>query len=240
MERITIIKATARENLLGKYKAIIPATILIYLLSWLLSSFFTPMLSRPGMFQYVIYYLAAFIITMLTYLFYAGISLMHLRAGRDSEVTMTDMTYPLKNSTNQFLIVAAVFAVITYIQEIPTLFLVNQLQRLINGGQVSFSTLFFTSILTIVIMIVGIVLLLAFSMSFFLLLDNPTMTTKEALIRSCHYMKGNKLRLFLLYLSFIGLMILGLFTVMIAYLWIIPYMWQATTVFYEKLIQYRQ
>ena len=49
-------------------------------------------------------------------------------------------------------------------------------------------------------------------------------------------MSGNKMRLFLLDLSFIGWFLLGLITFGIAFLWITPYWNTARAAFYEDLM----
>ena len=48
-------------------------------------------------------------------------------------------------------------------------------------------------------------------------------------------MRGHKLELFLLRLSFIGWIILGIFTLGILYIWLAPYMSVAQAEFYERI-----
>ena len=51
-------------------------------------------------------------------------------------------------------------------------------------------------------------------------------------------MKGRKLRYFLLQLSFIGWWLLGILTLGLGFLWIIPYMLQTNTQFYLNLKEF--
>lgn len=81
----------------------------------------------------------------------------------------------------------------------------------------------------------GIILGLAYSMTPFILRDHPELSVTETLQMSRAMMMGHKWELFLLELSFIGWMILGIFTFFIGYLWLIPYMQMTTTKFYEQL-----
>lgn len=67
--------------------------------------------------------------------------------------------------------------------------------------------------------------------------DNKDMTALEVVNESAKLMKGNRWKIILLELSFIGWLILGVFTFGIGYLWLIPYMEVATVCFYEKLAQ---
>lgn len=48
-------------------------------------------------------------------------------------------------------------------------------------------------------------------------------------------MDGHKLDLFLLELSFIGWYLLGILTLCIGYLWIVPYQYTTMAVFYEDV-----
>lgn len=61
-----------------------------------------------------------------------------------------------------------------------------------------------SAVLLIVAMIVYIVKLLSYSLPLYLLWDNPEATSKETLNKSAELMKGNKFKLILLELSFIG------------------------------------
>ena len=69
----------------------------------------------------------------------------------------------------------------------------------------------------------------------FVLYDNPELSATEVLQKSRMMMKGHKWELFFLYLSFIGWVILCIFTLFIGYLWLAPYMQMTEVKFYEKL-----
>ena len=77
---------------------------------------------------------------------------------------------------------------------------------------------------------------LLYSVSNFIAYDNPDMDAKSVVNESAKLMDGNRVNLFVLQLSFIGWVILGVFTLYIGYLWLIPYMQIATVYFYEALI----
>ncbi len=90
---------------------------------------------------------------------------------------------------------------------------------------------------TLLLIIPGIVKTYAYSMSTYILADNPTITQKEARKRSEQLMIGNKFRLFCLHLSFLGWFLLIIITCGIASLWVIPYMQIATAAFYDDIIK---
>ena len=61
------------------------------------------------------------------------------------------------------------------------------------------------------------------------------MSGKESVEESKKMMKGNRGKYVLLQLSFIGWMILSIFTLYIGLLWLTPYMQVAMVCFYESL-----
>ena len=79
--------------------------------------------------------------------------------------------------------------------------------------------------------------MLGLSQCIYLLLDHHELKVTDAMRTSLRYMKGNKWRLFKLYLSFIGWFLLGLLTFGIGYLWIEPYFSQSLIQFYLDLTQ---
>lgn len=81
----------------------------------------------------------------------------------------------------------------------------------------------------------AIILNLAYAMVPFIVHDNPNIGVTDALRTSREMMRGHKGELFLLMLSFIGWILLGIITCGIAFFWIQPYMYAAVAAFYEDL-----
>ncbi len=88
---------------------------------------------------------------------------------------------------------------------------------------------------SLLLIIPGIIAALSYSMTFYILADNPDLTASEAIAKSKIMMFGHKAELFWLYLSFIGWAILCLFTAGIGFLWLLPYIHTSTAVFYHKI-----
>ena len=84
-------------------------------------------------------------------------------------------------------------------------------------------------------LIPGIIALYRYSMIYYIANDNPQMDAFMVLETSKNMMKGYKLQLFFLDLSFIGWAILSILTMGIGFLFLIPYMTAARTEFYESL-----
>lgn len=81
----------------------------------------------------------------------------------------------------------------------------------------------------------GIILAFAYSMVPYLLVKHPELSAVETLKASRMMMKGHKFDYFFLSLSFIGWMILGVFTLFIGYFWLVPYMQTAIAAFWEDV-----
>ncbi len=75
----------------------------------------------------------------------------------------------------------------------------------------------------------------SYSMSAYILYENPGMGTNNAIKESIQLMKGNKWRLFCLNISFIGWGILCLFTLGIGLLWLKPYQEASYAAFYREI-----
>ncbi len=94
----------------------------------------------------------------------------------------------------------------------------------------------FVLLWSLLLIIPGIVMSYAYSMSWFILADNPDMPATEARKRSIAMMRGNKWRLFCLDFSFIGWMLLCVLTLGILTFWIMPYVQTARAEFYQDLL----
>ncbi|EOV9526534.1 DUF975 family protein [Bacillus cytotoxicus] len=83
--------------------------------------------------------------------------------------------------------------------------------------------------------IVSIIAYFSYAMTFYILVENPEYSVLQALKESKFIMKGHKLDLFLLWLSFIGWGILAMFTLGIGLLWLYPYFTTTTAHFYQYI-----
>ncbi len=93
----------------------------------------------------------------------------------------------------------------------------------------------FVFLWSLLLVIPGIIAQYKYSMSFYILKDNPDIGALNALDESKRMMQGYKGKLFLLHLSFIGWGVLSLLTLGLGFLWLIPYAKTATTSFYQNL-----
>lgn len=91
----------------------------------------------------------------------------------------------------------------------------------------------FTFLWTLLLIIPGIMKAFSYALTPYILLDEPELTARQAITRSCEIMQGRRWKLFCLSLSFIGWGILSLLTFGIGFLWLAPYMNASIAAFYE-------
>ena len=95
--------------------------------------------------------------------------------------------------------------------------------------------IFFTMLWSLLFVIPGIIKSYSYSMAFYILAENPEMSAREALNESKEIMKGNKLNLFVLQLSFILWALLTAVTFGIASIYVMPYQQLTFTNFYHNI-----
>ena len=93
----------------------------------------------------------------------------------------------------------------------------------------------YTFLWTLLLVIPGIIKNYSYAMTDFILKDQPELANNAAIEKSMAMMDGNKMKVFLLDLSFIGWAILCLFTFGIGFLFLQPYVQSAHAAFYEDL-----
>lgn len=177
--------------------------------------------------EWVIYYLASFILGLLGVVLSVGTMRIALQIARKREYRFRDLFYGFRNHPDKYILAQLLIMLITLIPMLP--------------GIGMYAVSYFTD--SVVVLIVGMLLLiggcvvsvmitLKYALALVLLLDCEQMTIREAMRESCRLMKGNRGRLFYLMLSFIGLWILGVLSFGVGFLWISPYITQTKTVFY--------
>lgn len=88
---------------------------------------------------------------------------------------------------------------------------------------------------SLLFVIPGIIKMYSYSMIYFIQIENPDMHYEETITKSRMMMRGNKGRLFLLHLSYIGWYILSILTFGILFFWVMPKVHMATYEFYRSI-----
>ena len=90
-------------------------------------------------------------------------------------------------------------------------------------------------VLSAAIAVFWLILMLCLSQSYFILYDYNDMPLGDIFRNSMDMMEGHKTDFLILCFSFIGWVFLGIFTLGILYLWLIPYVWVSRVNFYDKI-----
>ncbi len=96
-------------------------------------------------------------------------------------------------------------------------------------------TSFFIFLWSCLFVIPGIIKQYSYAMGFYILAENPELTAREALARSKEIMRGHKMELFILQLSFIGWYFLVGITFGLASIYVAPYINATTANFYNTI-----
>lgn len=224
MSHISSVKALARDRMLGKYGTTIAATLLYMVIEMgaaLVVSSIIPATSVPLLLMGTA---AAFLVQILMGVLASGMAYMYLNVAYGQPVSAGDMFFGFSQHPDKAVRLETVFAASELLLIIPF-----QLWR-------------FTGVPGIFpyIVVIGaavyLYIRLVFSQVFFILHDFPDRETADILRTSMELMRGQKLRLLLMYLSFIPLVLLGFITFFLPLLWVSSYVKASEAAFYQKLV----
>ena len=227
------LKGEARDALLGKYGTVIGACIIVASIEYIISSIVSQIIGGNALFLFIVSEIVAIILELLFGILQSGIAYMYLNVIYKQPVNVSDIFYGFKENSQKAVCLQAIFTVGDIILTIGTailsycaLYLGSFPQKAVYTG-IAF---------TVVGLIVSIIIRLNYSQVFFILNDFPSKSVTEIMTLSVRLMKGNKFRLFKLYLSFIPYYLLGIVSLFIPLLWISVYKDCSVAAFYQNLI----
>lgn len=226
------LKRLSREFLMGRYMtpvlAVITATILPGIL---LMPFSTSTMTHWNV-QTATYAIAAIIIGLLAQLLNAGIVRIHLLLAKRQSVSLKDLFWAFRNQPDRFLLSALFMTIMFLLPAVPAgLYLLMLARKKMTAA-------YLVVTVAAVILLLSIILLYmacSFCLVFPFYIEHDDMSVIEGFRSSLRYMRGNKMRYFLLQLSFLGWQLLGLCSMGIGMLWISPYISQTQANFYLDL-----
>ncbi len=242
------IRAFARNQLRGNWGAVIGAGFLILfsmfayfvvLYAVVVLGSFSPLFGRSTVWSLrmdpavplAIQALLGIVIAALLFLglwIYAGLSLgmqqMYFAVARGRRVRVTDVFHGFRNLQHMthFFGTLLVIWFIQIVLEIPQIMIGH------HYGTGTFDYCVTQTITSFIVYVIGLYL----SMAALASADHPSMRTWTALRTSLHMMRNKKMKLLGLYLSFFGWVLLMVFTLGLAGIFVQPYLSQAVTIFY--------
>lgn len=180
----------------------------------------------------ILFFVISVVASIILNILNLGITLFFLNIACGRQYSFKDLFHGYRERTNTALAVSAAMVLIQVVTLTP-----YQVQLDIYMQNGEFTNLIIAIILGIVGICIYVPLSLAFSISFFLMLDFPQHGAKEILRLSLRTMKGHKRRLFYIQLSFFPLMLLCILSFGIGFLWLTPYMQMTYTYFFLDVMQ---
>ena len=95
--------------------------------------------------------------------------------------------------------------------------------------------LIFIVLWSLLLLVPGIIAALSYSLTYFVILENPNISANNARIKSKELMMGHKMELFKLCLRFWGWFLLCIPTCGVGFLWLFPYIMVSMALFYKKV-----
>lgn len=228
------LKAFARCRLQGRYTLAVEIVLsyfaLVLFFNWISLQFFP-----FGTSYSFINTFGNFVVSLFIAMLSIGSSYCFLSLNRGLPVRISDLFFAFRYQSDKALTISIFYSIIMMLLQYP----VNMIYSasVLFGGYLN-DHLFLTLGLVfaaIVCLILSILLWLNFSMCYYIYIDRPQLSALQIIKASFQMMRGNKVRLFYLYISFIGMLLLGIITCFIGMLWVIPYISATTSAFYQEL-----
>ncbi len=223
------LKRLARECLLGKYPVVIAARLGAFFLPIAVLAPFSAGLTIELNIAFVTYLLAALIIQLLGQLLTVGVLRMHLHLAQGQPVAFLDLFWSFRNRPDRLILATALFYALL---AVPAALAGAAVYFFAPEGKAG---MIWIVACTFLFLVGEIFVLLTFGMIYPIYMEHEEMTVLEGFRAAKELMSGNKKRLLLLYISFIGWQLLGFFSIGIGFLWIRPYRTQTAVNFYLDL-----
>lgn len=231
------LKALAREHLLGHYGTVIAAEIIIFVLTVSVSLTVSILTDTTTVFGTIIGYVILGLASIVMGIFTSGTSYLYLKLICGRPVRIEDLFYGFQQGTDKALQMQAWISLLIYLSSLPQFILTYKISAVRNQPERIMSLMLPYALSLILSGVVSLIVGLVYAQAFYLLHDFPQYSAKELLQKSRRLMVHHKGRLFYLNVSFLPLILLGVFSCGIALLWVYPYMTATRTEFFMNLIR---
>ncbi|MCD7832904.1 MAG: DUF975 family protein [Lachnospiraceae bacterium] len=236
MEKIDTkeLKWYARSVLNGKHASLAGITLLLTALNLLLN--FLCLEAAPygtGILSILLYFGCSILINMIYYILLAGLYGIYLNICNNRSFRWTDLFSGFTQHPEPVAIYSLVQYALAYIcTQIGVWWLSEALNLLFYGDG---GNLLLATVVTAIAAVLYIFLKLSLSMVLFVHADHPNLSFREMLKEGWQLMNGNRPKFFYLGLSFLGMVLLGLLSFGIGFLFVEPYIYTTEGYFYKKI-----
>lgn len=226
------LKNMAKDSLQGKYGPAVLILVLYGLITGIVSLFISTLANATSATAYaitesssavttvtVIFEIISFVAVAVLDIMEAGIALFFLNIACNQPYAIGNLFHGFSKDSGKALILSGVWGLCSAVCLYPYQYC---LRAYWNSRDIQM--LYIALIAMAIGICIYVPVYLSLSQIFYLMLDYPNLSAKEVLALSIRIMKGNKGRLFYLNLSFVPMMILGILSFGIGFLWLNPYM----------------
>ena len=228
---IAQVKGRAREHLLGRYRSCISAFLTIQMVGLLLSSLIGRVCDRSTMIGWFVFILLQFLVSLVLGIFESGQYYLYLNVACKRPILSIFILQGFFTHPDKAILIRLYLIGCSFVSSLPII-LIAALSPTASGEFPTLAIGF--SILWLVFLAW---LYSSYGQTLYLLHDFPDHSAAELLRMSRHYMQGHKLRYIRLYLSFIPLLLLGVLSLGIGFLWVVPYLCTSQAEFFLDLMQ---
>lgn len=232
------LKGDARQRMIGKYGVAMCALLLADLLTSLLLSLVPSVnLYTAGSLSIITSLVASLIIFLLNMILSAGNNYFYLNMARGRQYAVSDIFYGFRNQPDRIILLTARLLLLSLGCALPFLLTVFFIPIPLWTA-VPVPAAYLLSLPHLGAGLLSAVLLfwlyLNYMPVYYLCADHPELTPGELMKTSRQMMHGHKLALLQLEFSFAGLFLLGVLSLGIGLLWVLPYRNMTNTVFYIR------
>ncbi len=227
-------KSYAKKSLEGNWGTAIAGMLAVAAVNFIGNMMAVQLFSGNSVFSLALSQIFVFIFSLIAMVFRTGYNYMLLNQARGKEFSLGNLIYLFHNNPDRVLIAGFVVSLLSTAVQVPFYYMVYMSEPGTTAEQqIQWAQMMI--ILFVLSLVLNVIITVPFALTFYLLADNPDMGGMEALKESARLMKKHILKYWIMMLSFVPLLILSLFTMYIALLWAIPYMYMTEAVFYMDI-----
>lgn len=227
------LKSCAKAQLLGNYGKMISAFFLMEFSCGFLLYVADDLLSAPTPANQILYYVIELLVYLLLGVFMLGQTRLYMNFVTGRPIALGDLLYGFRSRSELGIKIMLFYIGILFVCLIP--FSVSFAVYLYVG---SVYLIPLASALLVGGMVIACIQLLSLSQCYYIALDFPDYHFRQVCAMSRRVMKGQRARLFYLYVSFLPLSLLSVLSLGLGLLWLYPYMQCTLTHFYFDLMDY--
>ena len=227
-------KRYAKEVLRGNFTIPIVGTLAVAGMSFIGSTLATALFPGDSLYAILAGEVFNFVLSLIICVFSAGLYRIYLNISRREAYSFGDLLYFFSHQPDHVIVASFVLALINLVTSLPlawfsfTSDMGNTVEEQMNWA-VTYM------LLTLLGFVLNLLVAMPFTMSYYILSDNPDMKGMQALKASAKLMKGHYWEYLKMLLSFIPWVIFSMFTLYLALIWLVPYIETCMAVFYRNI-----